>query len=125
VARGSPWAVELVGTWSVGDYVQVQVSVPSREDGLRITRSAVEGRLAACAQVIGPITSTYWWNGTVQVDEEYLLLLKTPASRYAELESHIHQQHRYNVAEIISVPINAGLSSYLTWLEEETRARGA
>lgn len=109
----------------MGEYIQVQVSVPSREEGLRITRSAVEARLAACAQVVGPITSTYWWDGAVQVDEEHLMLIKTPAARYADLEAHIRQQHPDSVAEIIAVPITAGLADYLTWLDEETRAPGA
>jgi periplasmic divalent cation tolerance protein len=82
-------------------------------------------QLAACAQVVGPITSTYRWKGTVHVDEEYLLLLKTPASRYADFERLVHQRHSYDVAEIISVPINAGLGAYLTWMDEETQAPDA
>lgn len=108
----------------MGEYVQVQTAVPSRDEGMRIARSAVEARLAACAQVIGPIWSTYWWKGAVQIGDEYLLLLKTPAARYADLERHIHQQHSYDVAEIISVPVNAGLASYLAWMDEETQAPG-
>jgi periplasmic divalent cation tolerance protein len=106
----------------MGSYVQVQVSVPSRDEGLQIARSVIEARLAACAQVVGPITSTYRWQGAINVDEEYLLLMKTTASRYADLEKHVHQQHSYSVAEIISTPINAGLSSYLAWVDEETAA---
>jgi len=109
----------------VGDYVQVQTAVPSRDEGMRIARSAVEARLVACAQVIGPMTSTYWWKGAVQTGDEYLVLLKTPAARYTDLETHIHRQHSYGVAEIISVPVNAGLASYLTWMDEETRPPGA
>jgi periplasmic divalent cation tolerance protein len=106
----------------MGEYVQVQTSIPSREKGLEIARSVVDAHLAACAQVVGPITSTYRWKGEVQVDEEYLLLVKTTADRYPELESHIHELHSYDVAEIISVPVNAGLASYLRWMDEETRS---
>jgi periplasmic divalent cation tolerance protein len=109
----------------VGEYVQVQTAVPSRDEGMRIARSAVEARLAACVQVIGPMTSTYWWKGQVQTGEEYLVLLKTPAVRYAELERHVHEQHSYDVAEIISVPVNEGLASYLAWMDDETQAPGA
>lgn len=108
----------------MGEYVQVQSSVPSREKGLEIARSLIEARLAACAQVVGPITSTYRWKGDVQVDEEYLLLIKTAAARYADVEAHVHRMHSYSVAEIISVPINSGLASYLEWMDEETQAPG-
>ncbi|WP_433229077.1 divalent-cation tolerance protein CutA [Actinomadura formosensis] len=108
----------------MGEYVQVQTAVPSREKGLEIARSLIDAHLAACAQVIGPMTSTYRWKGEVRVDEEYLLLMKTPAARYADLETHVHRMHSYNVAEIISVPINSGLASYLQWMDEETRNPG-
>ncbi|MEU6034499.1 divalent-cation tolerance protein CutA [Actinomadura sp. NPDC047616] len=109
----------------MGEYVQVQTAIPSREKGLEIARSVIDAHLAACAQVVGPMTSTYRWKGEVRVDEEYLLLIKTTADRYPELETHIHDLHAYAVAEIISVPINAGLASYLEWMDEETRAPGA
>jgi periplasmic divalent cation tolerance protein len=90
-----------------------------------MSRSVVEARLAACAQVLGPITSYYWWRDEVQVDEEYLLLMKTPKAHYTELEAHIHRLHPYEVAEIVSVPLEQGLASYLTWLDLETRSTPA
>jgi periplasmic divalent cation tolerance protein len=109
----------------MGEYVQVQTSIPSRERGLEIARSVIDAHLAACAQVVGPMVSTYRWKGEVRVDEEYLLLIKTTTDRYADLEAHIHELHSYSVAEIICVPINAGLASYLEWMDEETQAPGA
>ncbi|MBA9002120.1 divalent-cation tolerance protein CutA [Thermomonospora cellulosilytica] len=109
----------------MGEYVQVQTAVPTREEGLRIARAAVDGRLAACAQVVGPMTSTYRRKGEVQVDEEYLLLLKTRADAYPALERLIHELHSYSVAEIISLPLNGGLASYLAWMDEETQVPGA
>ncbi len=109
----------------MGEYVQVQTAVPSRDEGMRIARSAVEARLAACVQVIGPMTSTYWWKGAVQTGDEYLVLLKTPAARYPDLERLIHSLHSYDVAEIITVPVSSGLASYLAWMDDETQAPGA
>lgn len=109
----------------MGTYVQVQTSIPSREKGLEIARVLIDERLAACAQVVGPITSTYRWKGEVRVDEEFLLLAKTPAERYADLEARVHALHSYSVAEIISTPINSGLASYLEWMDEETADPGA
>ncbi|GAA2635416.1 divalent-cation tolerance protein CutA [Actinomadura fulvescens] len=108
----------------MGEYVQVQTSIPSREKGLEIARSIIDAHLGACAQVVGPMLSTYRWKGEVRVDEEYLLLVKTTAERYPDLEAHIRGMHSYSVAEIISVPINSGLSSYLQWMDEETQAPG-
>jgi periplasmic divalent cation tolerance protein len=106
----------------VGEYVQVQVAIDDREKGLEITRSAVAARLAACAQVLGPMTSTYWWRGKQETAEEYLLLFKTAGSRYQALEDHIRAAHPYKVAEIIQVPVTGGLTAYLAWINEETQA---
>lgn len=105
-------------------YVQVQTAIPSRELGLEIARSVIDAHVGACAQIVGPMTSTYRWKGEVQVDEEYLLLIKTRADRYRDLEAHIARMHSYSVAEIISVPINAGLAAYLAWMDEETQGPG-
>jgi periplasmic divalent cation tolerance protein len=57
----------------------------------------------------------------VQVEEEYLLLLKTAAALYPDLERLIRQLHSYEVPEIISLPVSAGLASYLAWIDGETR----
>lgn len=104
----------------MGEYVQVQVAIDSREKGLEITRSAVAARLAACAQVLGPMTSTYWWQGKQETAEEYLLLFKTAAEKYQGLEDHILAAHPYEVAEIIRVPVTGGLADYLAWIDQET-----
>jgi periplasmic divalent cation tolerance protein len=106
----------------MAEYVQVQTAVGSRAEGLRIARASVDARLAASAQVLGPMTSTYRWQDEVRVQDEYLLLLKTADARYPDLERLIRQLHSYEVAEIISVPINAGQASYLAWIDEETQA---
>ena len=109
-----------------GGHVRVQVSVPSREEGLRIARSVIEARLAACAQVVSPITSIYRWKGSINVDEEYLLLMKTSADRYDDLEAHVHHGHSYSVAEIISTPINGGLAPiWRGWTRRQQRLPGS
>ncbi|PHP45166.1 hypothetical protein B6V01_005295 [Methanosarcinales archaeon ex4572_44] len=45
----------------VEEFVQVSTTVERREDGARIAGALVEERLAACVQVVGPISSTYRW----------------------------------------------------------------
>lgn len=52
------------------EFCQVMTTVSTRADAEALGRSAVEARLAPCAQVEGPITSTFWWDGAVQVEEE-------------------------------------------------------
>lgn len=101
------------------DCVQVVTTTETREEADRLTRSAVERRLAACAQVIGPVSSTYWWNGTVETASEWQCLLKTTAARLEELRAHLESEHGYETPEIIATPIVGGSAAYLDWIERE------
>ncbi|MFK0168032.1 divalent-cation tolerance protein CutA [Streptomyces sp. NPDC090306] len=85
-----------------------------------LARGAVEARLAACAQISGPVTSVYRWQGAVETAAEWQVLLKTTARRYADLEAHLRAAHDYDVPEIVATPIVRGSADYLRWLETET-----
>jgi periplasmic divalent cation tolerance protein len=104
-------------------YLQVQTTTDSRAEAIELGRDAVQARLAACAQVAGPVVSTFWWEGDLERAEEWLLLLKLPAARYQELADFLTQRHSYDEPEIVATPIVAGAATFLTWIEEETRPR--
>src|SRR6202522_2851260 len=101
-------------------YLQVQTTTDSRAEAMELSRAAVEARLAACAQVAGPVASTYWWDERLERAEEWLVLLKLPADRYEELAAFIAERHSYDEPEIIALPIVAGSAAYLSWMWEET-----
>jgi periplasmic divalent cation tolerance protein len=107
---------------SAGDFLQVQTTTDSRAEAMELARTAVEARLAAVAQVAGPITSTYWWEGEIERDEEWLLMLKLPAGRYADLAAFLTERHSYDEPEIVAVPLTAASPGYLRWIAEETRS---
>lgn len=102
--------------------MQVVTTAETRTEAERLGRSAVERRLAACAQVVGPITSTYWWDGSVQSSTEWQCVLKTTKARFDELRAHLETEHTYDTPEIVATPIVAGAADYLDWLARETTA---
>jgi periplasmic divalent cation tolerance protein len=102
---------------------QVLTTTDSRDAAQQIARAVVEARVAACAQIVGPIISTYWWNGVVETAEEWQVLMKTTAERYDALEAAIRRAHNYDVPEIIATPIVNGGADYLSWVDAETRPR--
>lgn len=101
--------------------LQVITTVGSPEKAHEIARALVEKRLAACAQVLGPIRSYYWWQGKLEEAEEWLLQLKTRADLYARLEQALRAMHPYTVPEILAFPVVAGNPAYLEWLAQETQ----
>ncbi len=103
------------------EYLQVITTVERQEEAGTLSRRMVEQRLVACAQVIGPVTSHYWWEGKVEVAEEWLCLLKTRRRLYPRLEEVLKALHPYDVPEIVAVPIVAGNADYLRWLDREVR----
>jgi periplasmic divalent cation tolerance protein len=106
----------------MGDYIQVLTTVDSREAAQRIASALVEQRLAGCVQVIGPVWSTYWWEGEVASDEEWMCLIKSKLPLYRTLEEAIRAVHPYDVPEILAVPILEGSRAYLAWLDGELRS---
>ena len=108
-----------------GNYVVVLVTCASRAEAERIAREIVSRRLAACANLLEtPVQSVYRWKGRVEKAREFLLLIKTAAGRLAALEAEVTRLHSYDVAEFIALPIMAGSSDYLKWLDECVAPRG-
>ena len=102
------------------EHYQVSVTAPSEMEAGSLGRMAVEHRLASCAQVSGPIASTYWWEGEVRSAPEFLCTLKTTSDRLPALIDAIKEAHSYDVPEIVALRMAAGDSTYLAWIEEET-----
>src|SRR5580698_11624198 len=110
------------GSSSTGpQFLQVQTTTDSRAEAIELGHAAVAARLAACAQVTGPISSAYWWDDTIERAEEWLILLKLPADRFDELAEFLAERHSYDEPEIIATPIIAGTAAYLSWVQDETR----
>jgi len=103
----------------MSDHIQVLTTTAERADADKIAALVVQKRLAACAQVIGPITSTYWWQGKMESAQEWLCLIKSRSDCYQELERVIRQAHPYQVPEILAVPVAAGFAGYLQWVDEQ------
>lgn len=100
----------------MADHLQVSTTAGSEQEAERIAAALVERRLAACVQVVGPVTSRYRWQGEVETAREWLCTAKTTADRYAELEATIRELHSYDEPEIVATPIVAGSAGYLEWL---------
>jgi periplasmic divalent cation tolerance protein len=98
--------------------VQVSTTLPDRPAADRLAAAVVAERLAACAQVEGPIQSTYRWQGTVESAAEWSCRLKTTAERLPGLVARIRQLHPYEVPEIVAVAIADGDPAYLRWIQE-------
>ncbi len=100
------------------EIIQVITTIDSEQGARKIARVAVERRVAACAQVSGPVSSVYWWQGKIEEAAEWACLLKTTRDNYLDLERLIKANHSYAVPEILAVPVIAGNGDYVAWLRQ-------
>jgi len=103
------------------EYIQVFTTTEKREDAEKIAQTLVRERLAGCVQIIGKISSMYWWKNKVEKAEEWLCLIKSEKRLYSELEKAIKGMHPYETPEITAITIVAGSKEYLGWLDKELR----
>jgi periplasmic divalent cation tolerance protein len=102
----------------VSEYLQVMTTAGSEEEAGRIASLLVERRLAACVQVVGPVTSRYRWQGAIEEEREWQCLAKTTRTAYEAVEAAIREVHSYDEPEILATPIFAGSPGYLAWIDE-------
>ena len=101
--------------------VLITTTTATREDARNIASRLVEERLAACVQIVEPITSVYTWQGTIEEEQEILLLIKSTQDLVAPIADLLDRIHPYEVPELIATPIVDGSTAYLSWLGESLR----
>ena len=97
-------------------YVQVTTATETREEAVRLARSAVAARLAAGAQIVGPVGSVFIHLGEPGEGEEWQLILKTTLDRFPELEAHLVAAHSWQKPEVVAVPFAAVSKPYGEWI---------
>ena len=100
--------------------VQLITTLESRDQAMSLARETVDARIAACVQVIGPITSVYRWEGRVEENEEYLCLMKVPGERLERLVQFVRGRHPYDTPEITALESSFVEERYLSWARSET-----
>lgn len=96
----------------------VLVTAPDDSVATRLADLMVRERVAACVNTIPGVSSTYWWEGAIQHDQEVLLIAKTDGHRVGQLVALIEEQHPYDCPEAVAIEIGAGSDAYLRWITD-------
>ncbi|KAH8342651.1 hypothetical protein KR067_008014 [Drosophila pandora] len=104
--------------YQAGSSSVAYVTTPDQESAKKLARGIIERKLAACVNIVPQIESIYMWEGKVNEDSEYLLMIKTRTQQVDELSKYVRENHPYSVAEVISLPIQNGNPPYLKWIEQ-------
>ncbi|MEM3566552.1 MAG: divalent-cation tolerance protein CutA [Candidatus Bathyarchaeia archaeon] len=99
-------------------YIIVLVTASSKDEAEKIAKTLLEERLIACANIIGPVHSLFWWQGKIDTAQEHLILMKTRKDLFDKLSERVKALHSYQIPEIIALSIMEGLKDYLGWLDK-------
>lgn len=105
-------------------YIQVTTAIDDEDRARALARALVEEGVAACVQVVGPVSSTFRWRGKVVTEREWLLFVKTRGERYEDCAAAIRAHHPYELPEIVALPLVAGDRDYLAWVAQVSTPDG-
>ncbi|HWF19495.1 MAG TPA: divalent-cation tolerance protein CutA [Verrucomicrobiae bacterium] len=99
----------------------VLVTAPDLKVARRLAQAALRAKLIACANLVPKIESHYWWQGKIESGNEVLLLMKTTRKHLAALEKLIVEKHPYDTPEFLVIPLTAGNTRYLKWIDDSVK----
>lgn len=97
----------------------VYITCKDLDEARKVGRTIVGARLAACANILNPMNSIYWWKGELVEDQETILILKTMAAQVEPLIEKVKSIHSYEVPCVVALPIVKGNPDYLEWIRQE------
>lgn len=100
------------------DYIIVMITCPSKREALKIKKVLLEERRVSCVNIIPGVNSFFWWKGKIDSAHEVLLLAKTKKKEFGGIVTVVKKIHKYEVPEIIALPIIDGDMAYLRWIEK-------
>lgn len=102
-------------------YIQISTTASSKKEAQKIAKALLGKKLAACAQIIGPVESIYKWHGKTEKAKEYLLLIKSRIDRGDAIIMQIKSLNSYEIPEIIVTEIIDGSRDYLKWISNSLK----
>ena len=97
------------------------VTCPSHTVARRLAAMMVRTHAAACVNIIGPLTSLFWWQGKMDRAREYLLMVKLTRRKIAAVRQLLRRHHPYTVPELVTLSVTDGLPAYLAWVRASCR----
>jgi len=94
---------------------------PREEEAIKITQNLLKRRLIACANILGPIKSLYFWEEKLEESQEIAVLFKTTSDKAQELIDTLQELHSYDTPAILEIPVGKSTDLFCEWVHQEVR----
>lgn len=98
-------------------YIVILVTAKDKAQAEKITRNLLDNHLIACGNIVGPVTSFFYWLGAIECAEECLIVMKSRMDLFEEVAEHVRVMHSYEVPEVLALPIVDGSKAYFDWMD--------
>ena len=104
--------------------IVVITTVGSEQQANDLAKELVENRHSCCVNILPVQRSVYRWQGKVCEDSEFMLIVKSTAEEYPQVEALIQEMHEYELPEILSFDVKRGEKNFLAWMCDCLRKDG-
>jgi len=101
----------------MSSHILILMTASTKEETTKIVKCLLEEKLIACANIVGPIDSLFWWKGKIDEASEFLVLMKSHGKLFNKISKRVKEMHTYEVPELIALSIGKGLPTYLNWID--------
>ncbi len=108
----------------MSEYIQVHWTCGSLDEARAVARHLVKEKLVACANIIPWVESIFMWDDQMDVQQESKVIFKTRATLFNRVKEEILRHAKYEVPEILQLPITDGNQDYLEWVMQNTSVEG-
>ena len=108
----------------MSNMILVYTTCKDIREAKKIGRHLLKKRLCGCINILLEMESAYFWpqhSGEIETSRESVLLIKTLADRYEDVEREILKIHSYSNPSIFAIPTVGVSQKYLNWLEGEVK----
>jgi periplasmic divalent cation tolerance protein len=101
---------------ALNDYIIILVTTKDKQEAERISQLLLKERLIACANIVSPVTSFFYWSGQTERAEECLIVMKSRRDLFGQVAESVKRSHSYEVPEVLALPIVDASKAYLDWM---------
>jgi periplasmic divalent cation tolerance protein len=101
------------------DLILILTTMPDDERADALARTLVDEKLAGCVNVQAAMTSTYRWQGRLEVERERQVVIKATRGGLAALEARLRSLHPYDLPEFVVIDASAS-EAYARWVQDAT-----